>query len=196
MPISFLRLAALAGLFSGFAWAVPVTYTESVIATGSIGTADFTNELLTLMFSGDTANCGPVVNVHGVFSNPIGVTQVQVSGLTATLLDSTAVFVNNSTGTVGFEDTTVPIDLINTNNSVFGGYDLTTAIGPILGTSGFATTEFVFPTTDLDHGDLNIRSISGVPTFTATLAPEPAVLWLVGLGLIAGVAVRRGFNIC
>jgi hypothetical protein len=195
MPISFLRLAALAVLLSGFAWAAPVTYTESIIATGAIGFDDFTNALLTLTFSGDTANVAPVVNVHGVFSNPVGIAQVEIPGLTATLRDPTVVFVNNSTGVAGFEDMTAHIDLIDTDNSVFGGYGLTTAIGPILGTSGTATTEFAFPTTDLDQGDLTIRSTTGVPTFTATLAPEPAVLCLVGLGLIAGVAVRRRFNI-
>ena len=66
--------------------------------------------------------------------------------------------------------------ILGTVAAAFGGYDLTTALGPITG-DGTKNSSAFFPT---DLGDFNLTSI-GNTTFTASIAAVPGPI--VGAGL-------------
>src|SRR5438093_6933061 len=71
--------------------ATPITYSEVVTATGSLGASAFTNALVAITLTGDTANVAGL----GTFLNP-GVATVTVSGLgTATFTDADLRAVDN-----------------------------------------------------------------------------------------------------
>ena len=95
------------------------------------------------------------------------------------------------------------IPVLQTINAAFVSYDLTTAIGPLSGSSSINSGE-AFRTT---AGDFILFSI-GDSTFTATTnaaaAPEPSTLCLAGLGALglfgslvaAGRRVKRPSREC
>jgi hypothetical protein len=87
------RLALLAvvcvGALAGTGRAGPITYTEQFTASGSLGTQSFTNAMVTITGTGDTAN---IVSSGLNIFNPVTAT-VTIAGLgTATFTDSLRVF--------------------------------------------------------------------------------------------------------
>jgi hypothetical protein len=75
-----LVFAALVG-FAAPAHAVPITYTETAIATGMLDGTNFTNALVTITGTGDTATAPTgVVGIHFYFPFP-GVVTVTVTGV-------------------------------------------------------------------------------------------------------------------
>jgi hypothetical protein len=169
----------------------PVTYTEQAIASGTLGGSSFTSALVTIVFTGDTVN---VTGGGGFFTNAVGIATVTVGGIgTATFTDSMEAFDNQIFGppaAAGIGDITVPGSVLDTFNTVFASYDLTSSIGPVPGGS-FIRPDLTFGTT---LGGLNISS-AGDSTFTAVVSssatPEPTSLALVGLGSVALAAFRR-----
>ncbi len=168
------------------AFAVPITYTEQAVGSGSLDGVAFTNATVVLTMVNDTAN---VTGSAPLFTN-YGTSTVSVAGgAPETFTDRTEVFSAQSAPSVGFADMTLLVDILDDVSASFATYDLTTAIGPIIGTPVINATQF-FPT---DSGAFNLSGITGNVTFTATLAavPEPSALALLSAGLAGLLGLAR-----
>ena len=209
--ISCSRLVlALVG-FAALIEAAPITYIESGLASGTIGGSTFTNALVQVTVTGDTANVVPIFGGF-VFANVSSATTVFITGIgTATVTDPNAVYSVPTPVAIDTGFPVLPYVVIGTLDSppalesftgigaqgdnALLGYDLTTAIGPITGSPG----GIGYPTSLFFHttlGDLSFTanfSPTTVGTFTATLVPEPTSLLLLGSGL-ALLAGRSRFR--
>jgi PEP-CTERM motif len=183
--------AAVLGIASIFIAASPsfgaLTYTEQATASGSLNGIPFADATVFLLMNNNTTNVtnsGP-----GDFEN-VGTATVSVGGGPAvTFTDPIQVFSTQSDPAVGFEDLSVD-DIIDNFSASFATYDLTTSIGPIVGSgvsnpgSSFATTGGVFVLTSV-----------GGATFTAatTAIPEPSswAMMLVGFAGLGYAGYRR-----
>jgi hypothetical protein len=160
---------------------VPITYTETATASGSLNGVAFTNASIVLTENGNTTN---VTNPSlGQFLN-VGTVSLSInSGTPVTFTDTVAVRSSNAStfanSVADFIDLTFNSAILGTQNSAFATYDLTTAIGPITSTTNILFNPgFLFPTS----GGIFILTSVGNPTFTATVTaavPGP----IVGAGL-------------
>lgn len=207
-----------------FSWAAsagPITYTITARATGTIGGSAFTNALVQVTASGDTANVVSLLSGgYEYFVNVPSTTTVTIAGIgTATVTGGSEPGVSpNPVGVFSFP---TPISLapafpvqpyvvIGTLDNppalssftAFGlagsnallGYDLRTSIGPIAGIPGgvdYAQGLFIHTTL----GNLSFTEViapTSEGTFAATEeAPEPSSLLLTSIGLCGAVAAGR-----
>jgi hypothetical protein len=192
--------------------ATPITYELSGTASGKIGGTTFTNALVELTGTGDTA--GVVSFADGTFANTFDKLTVSIDGVgTATATVPTEIL---SIPFVVLGDPEIPPVLL----VIFGRTDSPPALDGITGLGAlgsFALTGYeltaIGPITDL--GGLGFPVLCGTPghdpcmqtslgflsfttndiftdekaTFTATTVPEPATVLLVSGGLAA--IVRR-----
>ena len=191
--------------------AEPIIYTTATIASGTLGGAAFSNTLVTVTLTGDTADvfAPDPVNLPGVFGN-IGTATLSITGLgTATFNDP------NGYAAVLFQQPFPPeipfpgfaiFEGLNAANDqgtgIFGlfdaslaGYDLQSPFGPLTGTGvGVATnpdgTPVAFSTT---AGDLRLAGGGNPVTLTVTVpaVPEPPSLALFGLIAVAAAVARH-----
>ena len=165
------------------------TFTETTIASGTVDGTGFTNALVTITLTGDTANVGS--GSPGKFSLP-GIGMVSVSGVGSdTFTDDIRAAENQALPGAGISDFTLNRTIIFTLNAGFASYDLTSSIGPLSGNGEF-NNSFAFPTLG---GTFDLTSI-GTVTFTAVesvATPEPGSLLLLAAGLagLLGTAVRK-----
>ncbi len=182
-------LPSIAGIImpAPSALAEPITYTEQVVASGSLDGTAFTDASVLLKMNNNTTN---VVFYGTGYAANLGTATVSVGGVgTDTFKDQiSAVDVFDGTPPyVGFEDLTIgQIILIqcgdstcNLGDTTFGGYYLTTAIGPITGKTGQGVG---VPIPTAGGGDLILSSTSGLATFTATVVPESSTWAMLLLG--------------
>ncbi len=167
--------------------AATLTYTEQTIATGSLGGTAFTNALVTLSLTGNTAAITePLTNVFAI----VDPATVAIGGLgTASFTDQIQVVDNETVGVAGFGDISAGFAIQATNNAAFATYNLGTAIGPVSGSTTFNSGQS-FAT---DRGAFILTSVGG-STFTASAAsvPEPveaapAALTLGAVLVLAGM---------
>jgi hypothetical protein len=205
-----LALAAVG--FAPPANATPITYELSAIASGKIGGTTFSNALVELTGTGDTA--GIVSGADGTFANAFDTLTISIGG------------VGTATATVPTEIISIPFVVIGDPEIppiplvIFGRTDSPPALDGITGLGAlgsFALTDYALtaigPITDI--GGMGFPVDCGTPghdpcmqttlgflsfatndiftdekaTFTATTVPEPATVLLVGGGLAA--VVRR-----
>lgn len=191
MRLSLFAVAALC-VSSVAAHATSITYTERATATGSLDGVAFTNQLLTLTATSDSA---AVMSSGGTYFTP----QLTISGLVAGIGSFTIaggqVFGNQTYTVDGFTDGKLG-DILDIVNPVFSAYDLKSAIGPVSGSTESSLQNYPTAT-----GNFNLSSVGSTGSFQAAVTtsapvavtPEPSSITLLGTGLfgVFGMMKRR-----
>jgi hypothetical protein len=184
LSVATLIIAGL--LTSGAANSAPISFTETIVDSGSLDTFAFRDALVTLSGTGDTDDISSPS--AGLYETPVQV-EVKIGGFpTAYFTDKLILTSNQGYRDIGIGDITTDLallfDIIPSNS-----YDLSASFGPVSGSSllngdsGFATT-----------GGTLFLATNGPVTYQATVssaspAPEPSI-WMF---MIAGVAMVGGF---
>jgi hypothetical protein len=193
------------------AHAVPITYTETATISGILGgfldsSARFSNALLTLTGTGDTANITNPNPATGLFVNSLTSLSFTIAGVgSGTFTDPFEVFARSSgifAPVVGFNQANGIGSLIlgAANIAAASNYDLSTSIGPITGFglanvgSGNGNGDFFATTVTTVGGGFEISSL-GDATFTAVTSavPEPSTwaMLILGFAGVGFMAYRR-----
>ncbi len=169
--------------------AVPITYTFTIVTSGTIGATPFTNQTLTFSVTTDsTLIAGPIGTQHTP-NFPSGGVSVSTPLGPATITNLANILA--APGAVGLTFG----DIIRVNSPALATYDLSTFIGPTTSTTPQGTT--TVPTT---LG--TIVFTGGFPVFTAsssplsTPLPPSIILTLIGLaclGFFSFYTARRKF---
>ncbi len=187
-----LTLLALAYASSpASAYADPVIYTEQAIATGTLGTSEFTDSLVTITVDADTA--GITQARPGLLANT-GQASLTLGGVSeGQFLDPMSAFAFSSAfgSALGITDATDFTDLLDTSLPPGLSYGLGNALAPVSGPSlinayvSFATSQ----------GDLTLF-LADDSTFSATVqsVPEPASLALLTGAAALLILLRTTFR--
>lgn len=181
-------------LAAGFAGASTITYTETTIASGSLGSDPFSDTLVTHTGVGDTSQITDIGGGDYVIPVTATVTIASLS-TTATITSTVEVGVCTECPDPDADFDVSGATILGTDNSAFGSYFLATSIGPI--TSDGTSVGYGEPV-DTMSGVFEFTT-PGTPVFNATLggsspAPEPGALALTAAGLLA-LAWNRSKNL-
>jgi hypothetical protein len=217
---SAVLLVTLLGL-ANVAQAKPITYEISAMASGQIGGTTFTDALVELIGTGNTANVTSLFSGEA-FANPFDSFEVTIAGVgTATITDPSGIW---AVPTPGFDSIPVPVVVIGREDHVGGvpvldsitglgvvggnalaGYEGTTGIGPITDEGAIGFPACGGPTEDpCVHTTLGLLSFSanlrpttlagGQGTFTATVASTPTPEPASGALILCGLAALAALH--
>lgn len=181
-------LGAFALSISASALAAPIKFTHTGTGSGTIGGTSFSDAAFTITETTDTSlrlSCGGTC-----YSIDDTLATIDISGLGSyTFTTGTRTFVNGSI--VGFSRAgTFGLDLFNgPANPLLTGYDLLTPIGPVTGTGSLI--QWSYGDVNTTGGTLIFTEGFSASTFTATAVPEPSVLGLAAVGLLAVFGLRK-----
>lgn len=202
-----LLMTLAAAVFSiPHAQASSITYTPSTTATGTLGGTLFTNALVTVTLTADTANVVPgpapytgtaanagtaTVNVAGIGTG----TFTSEVGIFSSLNDVAALALLGGNPGVIMIDATAQTGILVQIGPVFSTYDLRSSLGPITGPGGPASGSQITPVFSTTAGDFTwaVGQTGGqlTSTFTAVTTPEPAPFLLLGSALAVVLARSR-----
>ena len=168
----------LLGCF-GRAEAGPITYTETVTGSGSLGGTAFQDALITIVGTADTSNV--TMPRSGLFTVLTATTVTVATVGSATFTDIIQAVDNQGNILAGFGDDTNNLFVAGNHNSAFATYDLKSPIAPTSGTADINPGE-TFATS---VGTLEIDSTSSDGTFSASTTqavPEPTSMVMLGIG--------------
>jgi hypothetical protein len=184
----------LVALTTGRASAASIVFTETVVASGTLGKTPFTAALLTFTSTADTAN------ILGSFVVLNASTKVNIAGLgdaTFTVVPTKSFVVQGSVGLppiAGLASGAIldaGTDILDIANPAFATYDLRSSIGPLSGPAlggGIGFTSF-----STSAGPLAFTSFDSTATFQAVLQPdaipEPAAIVPAGTALVVGLGI-------
>ncbi|HLZ75156.1 MAG TPA: PEPxxWA-CTERM sorting domain-containing protein [Phenylobacterium sp.] len=183
ISIALAAIAGALGLTAQSAQATPITFIETVNASGMLGADVFSDALVTFTGTADTTD---VVGAYQISHLPIS---VDVAGLgSAAFTDDFLLYANNNGPNIGMGDITTGLALLYVGGPL-GGYDLQ---------SNFSLTGISQKNLGASYnttaGAFSFRTTAETATFQAQLGavPEPAAwaLMISGFGL-AGAALRR-----
>lgn len=166
---ALMTLAALAAACpGGRVGAEPLYYSETATGSGSLGSQSFTDALIEVTASGDSALVH--ASLLGSLTLTTGTVSVEYVGEGA-FTDVVSVVTNFATGVAVMGDFPQSGEILADRNDAFYAYDLTTPIGPTVGAASF-NPGIGFKTS---AGLFVLNSVSSPVTFTASTSP-PAPL--------------------